>query len=133
MFSKLKSWLGVSSTAQISLFTMLSGQKVGTDYDGNIYYRGKARKGSTAKERRWIIYNGPIDASRVPPEWHGWLHFQTDVFPDIREGHYRQRWQKPHESNQTGTVKAYLPKGHPSKNEPRQHSTGDYEPWTPPQ
>jgi NADH:ubiquinone oxidoreductase subunit len=132
MLSKLKSWLGVSSTVQIGLFTMLHGEKVGTDYEGNIYYRRKPKKDSHANDRRWVVYNGEIEASRVPPEWHGWLHHQTDVFPDVREGHYRQKWQKPHQDNQTGTAFAYLPKGHPSRHESRQKSTGDYEPWTPP-
>ena len=46
----------------------LRGSAVGTDQFGNRYYQNK--DGS----RRWVIYNGTVEASRVPPDWHGWLH-----------------------------------------------------------
>ena len=31
--------------------------------------------------RRWVLYNGEAEASRIPPAWHGWMHHRTDVPP----------------------------------------------------
>ncbi len=93
---------------------MIHGKPVGTDSFGNQYYRGKARKG-LQKERRWVMYKGKPEASAVPPEWHGWLHYQTDTIPADENSH-RKHWQKPHQPNKTGTAERYLPsslKGQP--------------------
>ena len=49
-----------------------NGEQVGSDAQGNRYFRSKPKKGQ--RERRWVIYEGANDASRVPAEWHGWLH-----------------------------------------------------------
>ena len=41
----------------------------------------KARKNYN-HERRWVDYSsGNVEASEVPPEFHGWLHHQTNDFP----------------------------------------------------
>ncbi len=55
-------------TLNTQLFTWRKGVKVGEDAQGNIYYTNK--DGS----RRWVIFNGEAEASRVSPDWHGWLH-----------------------------------------------------------
>lgn len=119
----------VSSTASIRLFTLLNGQKAGTDSFGNVYYRGKPRR-NQKRERRWVIYQGVADASRVPPEWHGWLHHQTDTVPQ-ETNPLRRDWQKPARPNMTGTDQAYKPPGHPDNIGMREQATGDYHPWTP--
>ena len=52
--------------------------------------------------RRWVIYTNLAEASQVPPDWHGWLHYLVDKPPTQEE--YRPRpWQKPHRMNMTGT------------------------------
>jgi NADH:ubiquinone oxidoreductase subunit len=79
-----------------------------------------------------VIYKNEIEASLVPPEWHGWLHHQTDVVPP-RDSRHRKDWQKPHQSNVTGTDVAYLPPGHTLKGGKRDAATGDYTAWQPPQ
>lgn len=122
---------GVLSNLQMLLHTKLRGQFVGKDQLGNKYYRGKARKG-TKRERRWVIYTAQAEASNVPPEWHGWLHHQTDRVPPIDSSRHRKSWQLPHQSNMTGTEGAYLPPGHALKGGRRHAATGDYEPWQPP-
>jgi NADH:ubiquinone oxidoreductase subunit len=109
--------------------TLLHGKRVGADEFGNVYYRGKPRKGTT-RERRWVMYKNAPEASAVPPEWHGWLHHQTDVLPQ-QDNVLRRPWQKPHIANQTGSYTAYLPPGHVKKGGHRAASTGDYTPWTP--
>lgn len=122
--------LGVLSSVHISVFTLLKGKTVvGTDSFGNTYYRAAPRKGY-AQERRWVIYDDAIEASMVPPEWHGWLHHQTDIVPD--EESFRRPWQKPHQPNMTGTNMAYRPKGHLLNTGKRDRASGDYEAWTPP-
>ena len=31
------------------------------------------------RRKRWVIYNGVVEASRVPADWHGWLHYTNDT------------------------------------------------------
>lgn len=116
------------------LFTLLRGQEVGRDQFGNRYFRqrrgGKTHKESLRHERRWVIYNGEVEASRVPPEWHAWLHHTTDEAPPA-EGIKRRPWMKEHRPNRTGTAEAYRPPGHTLMGGKRQAATGDYEPWQP--
>jgi NADH:ubiquinone oxidoreductase subunit len=109
------------------LFTMWRGEHVGDDDDGNRYYRDKRPRAGT-RERRWVLYGGEAEASRVPPEWHAWLHHTTAEVPD---GRAKLGWQKPHRPNATGTAGAYRPPGHVLAGGKRQPATGDYEPWRP--
>lgn len=125
----LLKFLGVLSPAHINLFTALKGgEKVGEDTLGNTYYRAKPRKGYK-RERRWVIYDGAPEASKVPPEWHGWLHHQNDDIPSDKG--FRRTWQKPHQPNMTGTNHAYRPPGHILEGGQRDKATGDYEAWQP--
>jgi NADH:ubiquinone oxidoreductase subunit len=129
-FKSIARFLGALSPAHITLVTLLSGAtKVGTDAFGNIYYRAKARAGYK-HERRWVIYKGEPEATAVPPDWHGWLHHQTDEIPGETQS-YRRAWQKPHVANLTGTKQTYLPPGHLLKGGRREAATGDYEAWKP--
>ncbi len=114
---------------QIKLFTWRRGTLVGTDSDGNRYYRG-SRKRTDGRERRWVMYRGAIDPSKVPPEWFGWLHYMSDE-PLPAAGPFHKPWIKPHQANLTGTEEAYLQPGHPLSGGQRGKATGDYQPWTP--
>jgi NADH:ubiquinone oxidoreductase subunit len=126
-------YLGTLSPAHINIVTLLSGAtKVGVDGFGNVYYRAKARPGYK-RERRWVKYKGAPEASSVPPEWHGWLHHQTDVLPSGDAPSFRRPWQKPSQPNLTGTQQAYRPPGHILSGGRREKATGDYKPWTPPE
>ena len=127
----LFSFLGVSSPVHMGFVRILSGAKsVGQDSCGNKYYTAKPIKGYK-RQRRWVIYNGSAEASKVPPEWHGWIHHQTDIVPDSAATSFRRKWQKPHYQNLTGTKDAYRPPGHALKGGQRDKATGDYEAWTP--
>lgn len=106
------------------LFTYFRGELVGEDSDGNKYYREKNGP------RRWVMYNGEVEATRVPPEWHRWLHRTTDKTP-VEEPPVVKDWEKDHIPNLTGTVNAYLPDGHVSNPADRKKTTGDYEAWSP--
>ena len=115
------------ATLGTKLFTWAKGNVVGKDRYGNTYYQ---EKNSGARDpRRWVIYDGDIEASKVPPEWHAWLHKTIDKIPG-NAGPVAD-WQAEHSANVTGTDQAYRPPGHPSMGGRRAAATGDYEPWTP--
>ena len=112
------------------LQTWFAGELVGTDELGNRYFRNRRRR-LWGRERRWVVYKGEDEASRVPPAWHAWLHHTTDE-PLTERAALAKPWQKPHRPNQTGTPSAYRPPGHDLAGGRRPPATGDYEPWTPP-
>ena len=58
----------------VTLMTLkLTAQHVGTDQFGNRYYEERrVRRGK--RPRRYVRYNGIVEASKVPADWHGWLH-----------------------------------------------------------
>ena len=112
--------------------TWRKGERVGQDDFGNVYYRtkGGAIDPALGVERRWVIYNGDADASRIPPGWRGWIHHTVDI-PPTEETYAPREWQKPHQPNMTGTAQAYRPKGSILGANERPNATGDYKPWTP--
>ena len=102
------------------------GKKVGEDQFGNKYYHYPRKD---RRDKRWVIYKGSADASKIPAEWWGWLHHKNDHLPP--ENITKQAWQKEHQPNLTGSKDAYLPKGHALKGGKRAKATGDYEAWQP--
>jgi NADH:ubiquinone oxidoreductase subunit len=105
------------------------GASVGEDEQGNHYY--EERKPSLdGRKRRWVIYNGLAEGSRVSPDWHGWMHHTVDDPPTIAPFKLKA-WEKPHIPNLTGTVRAYRPKGSLARGGDRAAATSDYEPWKP--
>ncbi len=113
-------WNG--QTLGTRLYTARNGEKVGEDAQGNVFYQSHDGK------RRWVIYNGEVEASRVGPEWHGWLHHTYSAPPTVAPLP-RKRWEKPHMSNPTGTDAAYHPPGSLLRPDPKRRP--DYEAWTP--
>jgi len=104
--------------------TWLTGAPVGTDRSGNRYYQSKQGN------RRWVIYNGLVEASRVPAEWHGWLH-HTFADPPSTAPFETKVWEKEHRPNLTGTADAYRPEGSLLASGVRPPATGDYQAWKP--
>ena len=113
-------WNG--QTVGTQLFTWRKGVKVGEDAQGNVFYRSRDGK------RRWVIYNGEIEASRISPDWHGWLHHTWDETPSERPLAHKA-WERPHHENLTGTTGAYLPAGSLRRANPAERR--DYEAWSP--
>lgn len=111
------------------LYTLMNGRLVGTDEFGNRYYRGKGKL-LHGRERRWVVYKGRPEASKVPPEWHAWLH-HTTADPLTEKAASAHTWQQDHLPNMTGSSAAYRPSGHDYKGGDRAHATGDYQAWTP--
>ena len=104
--------------------TWRKGRFVGSDEAGNRYYTDKTGK------RRWVIYNGVAEASAIPPGWHGWMHYRTDVAPSD-ESYVARDWQRPHVPNLTGSALAYRPDGSLLNKGERPRVTGDYDAWSP--
>jgi NADH:ubiquinone oxidoreductase subunit len=109
----------------IKLLTWFKGELVGADCFGNQYYREKGPE--SLKERRWVIYKGIAEASKVSAEWHGWLHHMT-LNPPTLEQRQRWPWEKNHLPNLSGTSYAYRPLGWNGK---RNTVTGNYQAWDP--
>ena len=97
---KIFTWWN-QETFGTKLQTIFSGKLKGKDSFGNKYYESKNGK-------RWVIYADKIDASKIPVEWFSWIHFTNNK---IEKDHNfeKYKWQKPHQSNLTGTDKAYYP------------------------
>lgn len=104
------------------LFTKLcikfSCEKIGADEFGNEYFQNK-------KGKRFVIYKGIAEPSKVPAEWHGWLHYSTNT-PPVKINTHKFSWQKIHTPNLTGTKGAYSPKNSATKK-----TNSEYEAWKP--
>jgi len=111
-----------------TMFGLRGKSRVGEDALGNVYYEGGSDPNGIP--RRWVIYTGANDSSRVPPEWFSWLHHQVDDVPDRALPPQRQ-WQIPAQPNLTGTREAYRPSGALEAGGNRVRATGDYEAWKP--
>jgi len=123
-------WNGQTFGTQ--LWTWRFGELVGTDEQGNRYYRTRGGQIDPTLnfERRWVVYNGYAEASRIPPSWHGWIHHTVDL-PPTEQNYTPREWEKPHVPNMTGTPAAYRPTGSTLASGRRPKATGDYQPWTP--
>lgn len=118
--------------------TRFCGVFVGKDSFGNRYYESRFQCGS---DKRWVVFEGEPEATKIPPEWFAWVHYICDTplpvlcdqpLPNVVSNRYV--WQKPHHPNLTGSEAAYLPsgyglnhlvKGKGAKKKP------SYEPWGP--
>lgn len=123
IFKNLFTWWE-GATLGTALYSWRNGRKVGTDPAGNAYFEG--RKGG----RRWVMYNGSNDVSRVPPDWYAWLTRQIDGTPDEALPP-APKFLKPSAPNLTGTPNAYRPSGALERGGHRQAASGDYQAWTP--
>ncbi|MDA9682037.1 NADH-ubiquinone oxidoreductase subunit NDUFA12 family protein [Candidatus Pelagibacter sp.] len=100
LFQKIFTWWN-QDTIGTRLKTIFFGKLVGSDDLGNKYYENKNGK-------RWVIYANIIDASKIPVEWYSWMHFTPNKIEKTHELK-KYDWQKPHQSNLTGTEEAYYP------------------------
>ena len=89
-------------TVATFIYTLFFGRFVGVDQFGNKYY-------SNSNGKRWVIYKSNIEASKIPPEWHLWIHSVNSKKPSDKTERFS--WQKQHEENLTGTNRAYKPEG----------------------
>jgi len=111
-----------SQTLNTQFFTWRKGVRVGDDAAGNQFYQTPDGK------RRWVIFKGDAEASRVSVDWHCWLHHTFDQ-PPTSAPFDHQTWEQPHQKNLTGSALAYAPAG--SIRRPHPTEKRDYEAWQP--
>lgn len=121
MLKRLFTWWN-GQTLRTQLYTLRHGCPVGSDDQGNIYYETRDKK------RRWVIYNGLCEASRIPSDWHGWLH-HTFKDPPNMVPLDKKSWEKAHQANLTGSDAAYRPAG--SLHHPNPTPVNSYDAWKP--
>ena len=111
------------------IYTLLFGNLVATDEFGNKYYCN-SKNFEDNLSRRWVIFEGEVEATKIPPHWHAWLHKSIDK-PPLNYDH-KYKWQKNHEKNLTGTANAYLPASHPlSTSNNNNYKKKEYDKWQP--
>lgn len=96
----------------------LFNQKVGDDEFGNEYYQSRS-------DKRFVVYKGIAEASKVPAKWFGWLHHTCDILP-VKINAKKYSWEKIHLPNLTGTQNSYSPRK--SQNVTK---TKPYQSWQP--
>ena len=101
---------------------------VGEDEYGNRYFEDK-KKSLEGRHRRYVMYRGLAEPSKVPAEWHGWLHHTLET-PPVVEPLLRREWETDHTPNMTGTPYAEKP-ARAGASEDTQTPSGAYEKWTP--
>jgi NADH:ubiquinone oxidoreductase subunit len=115
-------WNG--ATVGTHLNTWFRGRLVGEDVFGNRYHESRDGK------RRWVLFKGISEPSKVPPEWHGWLHYTVAEPPTVAPPAIKP-WEQEHQPNWTGTAMAYRPPGSLLGAGTRAKATGDFEAWRP--
>ena len=129
IFSEIFSWWG-GNTWSNRFYTRMRGRDVGAYSMGNTYYIQSKGVGPLGVPRRWVIYKDGAEASQIPPEWHGWMHYTVDT-PPTGEQYRAKPWQQAHQPNMTGTPSTYRPAGSILGPAARPKATGDYTPWQP--
>ena len=96
------------------LLIRLTSKKIGEDTYGNKYY--------SFRGRRFVVYNGLVEPTKVPPMWHAWLHFLSES-PPLDSDLQVHRWQQTYVPTKTGSKDSYFPK--------REIVSSEYVRWNP--
>ena len=78
-FKQIFTWWN-KQTIGTFIYTVMFGKFSGEDQFGNKYY-------SNSKGKRWVIYESNVESSKIPSEWHSWIHFMRTEKPskDIKK------------------------------------------------
>ncbi len=95
---------------QIKLF-ILGSKFIGTDEYRNRYYESK-QADYLGRKKRFCIYSGTVEASKIPSNWHNWMHYSSHE--EIKQK--KPFWAKSHTPNVTGTDYAFQPNRHTQNN-----------------
>ena len=98
-FKQIFTWWH-KQTVGTFLKTLFFGKFVGSDEDGNKYYKSK-------NDQRWVVFKKCIEASKITSEWYLWIHHTINDIPENNK--FKYLWQKKHLENQTGSINAYKP------------------------
>eukprot|EP01092_Planopodium_desertum_P007140 TRINITY_DN29259_c0_g2_i2.p1 TRINITY_DN29259_c0_g2~~TRINITY_DN29259_c0_g2_i2.p1 ORF type:complete len:166 (+),score=17.75 TRINITY_DN29259_c0_g2_i2:33-500(+) len=98
----------------LSIRGLKDGRLVGEDQFGNKYYTNT--EDAIFSRTRWVEpimgFNDALNwnPTSIPPEWHSWLHYQTDEEPSSKVD-TSIKYRKEHHPTLTGTTKSYHPPG----------------------
>ena len=112
-FKQIFTWWN-HQTLGTRIYTLFFGKYKGNDYFGNKYFQSKSG-------RRWVIYNGEVDATKIPNEWYSWIHYLNNKIENTQNIE-KYKWQKKNIPNRTGTSKAFHP-NKDNKNEYKKYKT----------
>ena len=112
-FKQIFTWWN-HQTLGTRIYTLFFGKYKGNDYFGNKYFQSKSG-------RRWVIYNGEVDATKIPNEWYSWIHYLNNKIENT-QNIKKYKWQKKNVPNRTGTSKAFHP-NKDNKNEYKKYKT----------
>jgi len=101
IFKEIFTWWN-RQTLGTRIQTLFYGKYIGKDEKENKYYQSKSGK-------RWVIYNGEVEASKIPDEWYSWIHHINNKIENSHDLK-KYKWQKKHLPNQTGTKNSHHPK-----------------------
>ena len=101
IFKQIFTWWN-QQTLGTRVQTFFYGKYVGKDENGNKYYQSKSGK-------RWVIYNGEIEATKIPNQWYSWMHYINNKIENSQDLK-KYQWQKEHLPNQSGSENSYHPK-----------------------
>lgn len=65
-------------------YTKFFGKLTGSDVFNNRYYCSK----NLTNGKRWVVYNGVNDPSKIDANWFAWLHFMTDAAPSQKNANW---------------------------------------------
>ncbi len=88
------------------IYIVLFGKKIANDKFGNKYYMVFIDMLFIKIEKRYVLYNGIKDSSKIPPEYNNWLMGNVDDISTLQT----RAWVKSHLPNLSGTKLAYYPK-----------------------
>ena len=128
MFKRLFTWWNGSTIGALFDIKRRS-EFIGEDDYGNKYYQDR-QPSIEGRHRRYVVYQGLAEPSKVPADWHGWLH-HTFRDPPTVTALKRRDWETDHKPNMTGTLFADLPKGSLKAKGADKTLAPDYEAWSP--
>ena len=85
MIKEIFTWWN-GQTFGTRIWTIFSGQLIATDENQNRFYSNKN------DTRRWVIYFGEVEATKVSPEWNNWLRYTSEEAPSDLINKFN--WQK---------------------------------------
>ena len=120
MLKEIFTWWN-GRTIGTRIWSYFAGILVGTDNSKNKYYKNKD------DTKRWVIYSGFVESTKVNPEWNNWLRYTSLNSPSDKK---KYKWQKEHLENLTGTPKAYNPSIREKHNN-KKSKLNEYKKWKP--
>ncbi len=94
----------------VKIYLKFFATKVGEDEYGNEFFELKTTD-YLGRKKRYCLYRGVVEASKISPEWHPFMHYQIEA-RDVKSTYKQYKWQKPFVPDTTLSSNKYLPKSH---------------------